>query len=75
MLAELDARGLVSRDGGAEQLTVAGRDYAGRLVRARCDLLSETLADDGADRRPEVAELLRRLARELCGEPPATASV
>jgi hypothetical protein len=28
------------------------------------------LADEDAERRPEVDALLRRLARELAGEPP-----
>ena len=75
VLAELDARGLTASDDGNQELTAAGRDYTERLVRARCELLAEAVSDDSADRRPEVAELLRRLARELCGEPPVTASV
>ena len=48
----------------------AGREHAERLLSARRELLVEALADDGADRRPEVLALLQRLARELCGEPP-----
>ena len=36
--------------------------------------LTEALADNDADRRPEVSALLTRLARELCGEPPAPSS-
>jgi hypothetical protein len=42
-------------------------------VRARCDGLAEALADGSPARHPELAELLRRLARELCGEPPVGA--
>jgi hypothetical protein len=44
-------------------------------VSARCDLLAEALADDSPERHPEVSELLTRLARELCGEPPASERV
>jgi hypothetical protein len=39
-------------------------------VQARRELLSEILADEEAERRPEVGELLRALSRELVGERP-----
>ncbi len=52
-------------------LTAAGSEHAERLLDARCELLVEALADDGADRDPQVLALLRRLAVELCGEPPS----
>jgi MFS family permease len=67
---ELAARGLLARDAAGPHLTDAGREHTERIVSSRCELLGEALADDGADRDPEVSELLRRLARELCGEPP-----
>jgi DNA-binding MarR family transcriptional regulator len=57
-------------DRDAPQLTPSGHDYTERLVGARRTLLAEALADGSADRQPEVMELLRRLARELSGEPP-----
>jgi DNA-binding MarR family transcriptional regulator len=66
---ELSDRGLLERDGDA-QLTTAGREHTRRLVSARCELLKEALADESAERNPQVSELLQRLARELCGEPP-----
>jgi hypothetical protein len=68
--AELRACGLLTGDRDAPQLTPSGHDYTERLVGARRTLLAEALADGSADRQPEVMELLRRLARELSGEPP-----
>ncbi len=70
VVAELVGHGLLS-DGEPSQLTAVGHEHAERLVGARCELLVDALADGGAQRRPEVLELLQRLARELCGEPPA----
>jgi len=67
---ELADRGLLERDARAPQLTPAGREHTDRVVGARRELLGEALADEHADRHPEVAALLARLARELCGEPP-----
>jgi hypothetical protein len=69
VVAELSRRGLVDGE-GTPQLTDRGREYTDRLLSARCDLLAAALADDSAERHPQVLELLRRLARELCGEPP-----
>jgi EmrB/QacA subfamily drug resistance transporter len=74
VVGELRGRGLIAGEDGEGQLTSAGRDHTERLVSARRTLLAEALADDSVDRNPEVTRLLQRLARELCGEPPATAS-
>jgi EmrB/QacA subfamily drug resistance transporter len=71
--AELTDRGLlrVAQDAVHEPaLTQAGREHTERLLEARRELLAEALADEDAQRRPEVSRLLHRLARELCGEPP-----
>ncbi|HXA54126.1 MAG TPA: MDR family MFS transporter [Solirubrobacteraceae bacterium] len=57
------------------RLTPAGSEHAERLIAARCDLLAQALADEEAGRRPEVLGLLRRLAGELCGEPPTQPAV
>jgi EmrB/QacA subfamily drug resistance transporter len=67
---ELNDRGLLTGDQPTRELTAAGREHTGRLVEARRELLADALADEDAQRRPEVAQLLARLARELCGEPP-----
>jgi EmrB/QacA subfamily drug resistance transporter len=72
---ELTDSGLLAGDGTAPELTRAGRDHAKRLLNARRELLAEALADESADRHPEVNALLRRLARELCGEPPTLGAV
>jgi EmrB/QacA subfamily drug resistance transporter len=74
VLGELRERGLVAGENGAAQLTASGREQTERLVSARCELLAEALADPSPARHPELAQLLRRLARELCGEPPVRAS-
>jgi EmrB/QacA subfamily drug resistance transporter len=73
VISELTERGLVLAENGARTLTPAGAEHARRLLGARCDLLCESLADGDAERKPEVAELLARLSRELCGEPPVAA--
>jgi hypothetical protein len=71
---ELSTLGLVAGDGDARALTDAGHAHTEQLLTARRELLVEALADDQAGQRPEVAELLARLARELCGEPPVAAA-
>jgi Mn-dependent DtxR family transcriptional regulator len=71
VVGELRALGLLVGEDGAAELTAHGREHADRVVRARRDLLAERLADGSPDRHPEVEALLVRLARELCGEPPA----
>jgi hypothetical protein len=73
VVAELRARGLVAGDDGTPVLTGSGREATAVAVAGRRDLLAEVLADHGAERRPEVDALLRRLARELAGEPPVAA--
>jgi EmrB/QacA subfamily drug resistance transporter len=71
---ELRRRGLVAGEDRAVELTPAGAEETRRVVSARRELLTEALADEDADRRPEVSALLTRLARELCGEPPSARS-
>jgi EmrB/QacA subfamily drug resistance transporter len=63
---ELRADGLVDDDGP----TPRGTAYADQLLSARRELLSELLDDPEAERRPEVANLLRALARDTVGERP-----
>jgi len=70
VVAELRGRGLVAGVEGAPEETPAGRALTDQVVAARRDLLAELVADDTVDRRPEVDDLLRRLARELVGERP-----
>jgi EmrB/QacA subfamily drug resistance transporter len=71
VLDELRHGGLVAgEDGGVADLTPAGQALAERAIAARRELLTEVLADPRADRDPALEDLLRRLARELCGEPP-----
>jgi EmrB/QacA subfamily drug resistance transporter len=72
VVAELRERGLLAGQEGSASLTTHGRDLSERAVAARRELLCETLADETAERDPEVDALLRRLARELTGEPPAS---
>jgi hypothetical protein len=67
---ELRQRGLLEGADGAAELTPAGRRSAELAVAARRELLQTVLDDEQAQRDPEVDELLRRLARELAGEPP-----
>jgi DNA-binding MarR family transcriptional regulator len=67
---ELSRRGLMEGEEGSRTLTPHGAEHAQRLLEARRELLREALADDSAQRDPEVTALLHRLARELCGEPP-----
>jgi EmrB/QacA subfamily drug resistance transporter len=73
VVEELRECGLVAGEDGG-QLTAAGREQAGRVVRARRDLLAERLADESLAQHPELEELLVRLARELSGEPPTSAA-
>jgi EmrB/QacA subfamily drug resistance transporter len=74
VISELEQRGLmIGRDGGRE-LSEAGAKHTRQLLSARRELLAEALADGDMQRRPEIAELLARLARELCGEPPGRAA-
>jgi EmrB/QacA subfamily drug resistance transporter len=70
VVSELRERNLIAGEDGAGHLTESGREQTDRIVAARCQLLTEALADDDAQRSPELDALLQRLARELCGEPP-----
>ena len=70
VVRELRSGGLVAGDETAPELTPTGRALTDQVVAARRDLLAEAVADESADRRPEVDALLRRLARELAGERP-----
>ena len=67
---ELSDRGLVSDVAGELHLTDDGRTVAARAVAARAEMLEDALADEDAERRPEVHALLQRLAVELAGERP-----
>ena len=66
--------GLLAQDGVSPELTPAGREHTELLVKARRELLTDALDDDSAERDPELTQLLQRLARELCGEPPVRAA-
>ena len=70
VLEELRRAGLVGGDGDGLVLTETGSDLSVRARDARRELLAEALADPDAERRPEVDELLRRLAVELSGQRP-----
>jgi EmrB/QacA subfamily drug resistance transporter len=71
VMSELSARGLIAGQDGETRLTPSGKEQTERVVSARRDLLGEALADGSVERHPELAALLQRLARELCGEPPS----
>jgi EmrB/QacA subfamily drug resistance transporter len=72
VVAELREHGLIAGEDGAAALTAQGATFAERAVTARRELLTEALADQTAERDPAVEQLLRRLARELSGDPPGT---
>ena len=74
VLDELRRRGLIAGEDGSVQVTPAGETETRRVVDARRLVLTEALADEDADRRPEVSALLTRLSRELCGELPSARS-
>ena len=66
----LRQRGLLAGQDGTVELTPAGVAVCDQLVSARREELRALLADESADRAPEVQELLSRLALELAGERP-----
>lgn len=70
VVGELRRQGLVSGEGLDGRLTEAGRIATDRVVALRRELLAEHLADESAERDPQVVELLQRLSRELSGEAP-----
>ena len=71
-LRDLSDRGLIENgsDGGAAhwELTRAGCEVLGKLVRARREHLAELFADWDPTRRAELAAVLQRLAKELVPE-------
>jgi DNA-binding MarR family transcriptional regulator len=73
IVGELAERGLVAteRSGAADGtlvLTSAGGEAIRRLLAARRDGLADLLAGWSVDRQPELADLLRKLARELLAD-------
>lgn len=68
VVAELADHGLLVGQQRSRKLTPAGQQHTEHLLSARRQMLAEALAN-GSEERPEIVELLRRLARELCGEP------
>jgi EmrB/QacA subfamily drug resistance transporter len=71
VIQELRRQDLLSGQNADGQLTATGREQTQRIVTARRQLLGEALSDDDGTRTPELNDLLHRLARELCGEPPS----
>jgi EmrB/QacA subfamily drug resistance transporter len=67
--AELRERGLVADTDGHAVETPAGRALIDQLLAAVRDELAQRITE-GTASRPEVDQLLRRLARELVGERP-----
>ncbi|MBV8856151.1 MAG: MFS transporter [Acidobacteria bacterium] len=71
-LAELKGKGLVAETGpagqGGRRLTEEGCRVFNRLVEARRARLAELWPEWSPQKREEVAELIRRLARELVRE-------
>jgi len=66
-LEDLRAHGYVIEDGPVAGLTPTGQAIGDQVIAARREELDASLADESADRRPEVQELLSRLAVELSG--------
>jgi EmrB/QacA subfamily drug resistance transporter len=74
VMAELRERGLIGGEDG-ESLTGEGQAMTARVVAARREVLRAALADDAAERDPDVDALLQRLARATLGEPPKRSAV
>jgi hypothetical protein len=68
--AELREHGLVADTDTGAVLTPAGVAAADQVLSARRDELRALLADEDAQRVPEVRDLLTRLCVELSGERP-----
>jgi DNA-binding MarR family transcriptional regulator len=68
--AELLDKSLIAADSGADvyRLTGTGCEIYNRLVAARREHLAELWPEWSPKKREEVAEMLRRLARELIPE-------
>jgi EmrB/QacA subfamily drug resistance transporter len=67
---ELRDRGLVEERDGAPRLTPAGVAIVDQVLSARRDELCVALADQTAQRLPEVQRLLEQLSFELAGQRP-----
>ena len=67
---ELREQDLVADTEEGPRLTPAGLAMADQVLSARRDELRAMLADDSADRVPEVQQLLERLCVELAGQRP-----
>jgi hypothetical protein len=68
-LIELESRGLVIDGTGVYEVTASGEAAAERLVAERQATLARMCEHWDPDMHPDLAGLLRRLARELAGEP------
>jgi len=68
VVQELRETGLIA--GEDPRVTDRGHAATEAVVAARRELLVAAIADDGAERSPQLDALLRRLARELVGETP-----
>jgi EmrB/QacA subfamily drug resistance transporter len=64
---EAETREFAVRDGHPLVLTPSGQELATRLGRARRDVLAELLGDWDPARHADLAALLTKLSRELCG--------
>jgi len=64
---EAESRGLAARQGNPLLLTADGHALATRLVDARRQVLAELLGDWDPRHHPDLAALLTKLSRELCG--------
>ncbi|WP_405580977.1 DHA2 family efflux MFS transporter permease subunit [Streptomyces sp. NBC_01190] len=64
---QAEARGWAARAGDHLTLTVAGRATADRLTEARRSVLAELLGDWDPDGHDELAALVVKLSKELCG--------
>jgi EmrB/QacA subfamily drug resistance transporter len=78
-VVEAESRGYATRVGNQLELSTTGRALADRLTAARRTVLADLLGDWDPARHAELAELVGRLSKQLCGgdtdkpEPPARA--
>ena len=64
-LGELVSEGLIEKSGGRYDVTGEGCRVLNRLADARRQQLSDVIADWSPEQRTEIADALKRLAREL----------
>ncbi|WP_329131382.1 MFS transporter [Streptomyces sp. NBC_01476] len=64
---EAESRGLAVRAGNPLRLTPSGHALADRLTQARRAVLAELLGDWDPARHAELADLVGKLTKELCG--------